>query len=240
MTAAEMMVDDPIESAVLDRARQNFLDNGPSDRMWADPSPMKGSTINAGFVLSADQRAAFIDAARMEIASEVGIADRPERPLLPSEGPDASLEVCALYESRSKAQAAMATLVAAGIPDRAIRLVVAPSDPDAGRAEARVSLPDDPGNLQDILETIGVPLEALDACCASLRQGGVMLNLVVADAQRDGVMSILKDHGSVDPTLRLARWRAEGWGGTSPVSTEGWGGYSATSTGATNVTVRRE
>ncbi|MCJ2070000.1 hypothetical protein MKK75_14545 [Methylobacterium sp. J-030] len=85
-----------------------------------------------------------------------------------------------------------------------------------------------------------MPLEALDACCVQLRQGAAMLNLVVADAQRDRVMGILKDHGSVDPTLRVATWRAEGWGGTSPVSTEGWGGYSATSTGATDITTRRE
>ena len=67
-----------------------------------------------------------------------------------------------------------------------------------------------------------------------------MLSLVVADAQQDLVMGILKDHGSVDPTLRLATWNAEGWGGMSPVSTEGWGGYSATSTGATDITTRRE
>ena len=67
-----------------------------------------------------------------------------------------------------------------------------------------------------------------------------MLSLVVADAQQDLVMGILKDHGSVDPTLRLATWNAEGWGGMSPVSTEGWGGYSATSTGATDIATRRE
>ncbi|MCJ2101229.1 hypothetical protein [Methylobacterium sp. E-046] len=75
MTAAERANDDPIEAAVLERTRQNFLDNGPSDRMWADPSPTKGSTMSAGFALSADQRAAFIAAARTEIASESKAAD---------------------------------------------------------------------------------------------------------------------------------------------------------------------
>ncbi|MCJ2069688.1 hypothetical protein MKK69_26165 [Methylobacterium sp. J-026] len=150
-----------------------------------------------------------------------------------------SLGILALYESRSKAQAAMATLVAAGIPERAIRLVVGSADPEPGRVEATAALPDGPG-LRDRLGTMGLPREALDACCARLRQGAAMLDLVVADAQRDHVMSILEDHGSVDPTLRLATWRAEGWGGTSPVSTEGWGGYSATSTGATDITTRRE
>ncbi|MCJ2050671.1 hypothetical protein MKL01_13380 [Methylobacterium sp. J-070] len=70
MIAAEMTIDDPIEVAVLKRAQQNFLDNGPSDRMWEDPSPMKGSTMSDCFALNADQRAAFITAARAEIASE--------------------------------------------------------------------------------------------------------------------------------------------------------------------------
>jgi hypothetical protein len=234
-----MANDNPVEAAVLERARRNFLDNGPGDRMWSDPSSMKGSTMSAGFVLSANQRAAFIAVARREIASEEDTVDRPEGPLLPSEGSRAGLGILALYESRSKAQAATATLVAAGIPERAIQLVVAPSGPNDSRAEVGTSLPDGSG-LRDELRTIGVTPEALDASCAWLRQGAAMLNLVIADAQRDRVMGILKDHGSVDPALRLTTWRTEGWGGTSPVSTEGWGGYSATSTGATDITTRRE
>ena len=238
MTAAEMANDDPLEAAVVERARRNFLDNGPGDRMWSDPSPMKGATMSAGFALSADQRAAFIAAARTEITSEADTAEQPEEALLPSEGSCARLGILALYENHSKAQAARATLVAAGIPEWAIQRVVAPSDPDDGRAGAEASLPGD--TLRDRLGTIGVAPEALEACCVALRQGAAMLKLVVADAQRDRVLGILKDHGSVDPTLRLATWRAEGWGGTSPVSTEGWGGYSATATGATDIATRRE
>ncbi|WP_426314731.1 hypothetical protein ACN9MF_01820 [Methylobacterium fujisawaense] len=240
MTAAEKANDDPVEAAVLERAQRNFLDNGPGDRMWSDPDPMAGSTMSAGFALSADKQAAFIAAARTEIASEGHSAAQPEEPLPSREGPIARLGIFALYESRRKAQAATATLVAAGIPEQAIRLVVDPPDPDADHAEA--DAPDTGGGqaLRDRLETCGVPPEALDACCAQLRLGAAMLNLVVADAQRDRVMGILKDHGSVDTTLRLATWGAEGWGGTSPVSTEGWGGYSATATGATEITTRRE
>lgn len=238
MNAPEMTNDDPVEAAVLERARQNFCDKGPGDRMWSDPSPMKGATMSAGFTLDADQRAAFIAAARTEIASEGDAAERPAEPMLASDGPRARLGVLALYQSPAKARAATATLVAAGIPERAIRLVVAPSDPEDGNAGAGASPPDDP--LRDRLGTIGVAPEALDACCAALRQGAALLKLVVADAQRDRVLGILNDHGSVDPTLRLATWSAEGWGGTSPVSTEGWGGYSATSTGATDIATRGE
>jgi hypothetical protein len=75
MIAAEMTIDDPIEVAVLKRARQNFLNNGPGDRMWTDPSPMKGSTLSDCFILNADQRAVFITAARLEIASEGDAAE---------------------------------------------------------------------------------------------------------------------------------------------------------------------
>jgi len=195
--------------------------------------------MSAGFILSDDQRAAYIAAARTEIASEQNTAELPGEPPLPSEDPKASLSILALYESPSKAQAARATLVAAGIPERTIQLVVVSADPDDGRTEAGISPPDDP-SLGDSLGKIGVPLEALNAYCSQLRQGAALLSLVVVDAQRDRVMGILKDHGSVDPTLRHATWDAEGWGGTSPVSTEGWGGYSATSTGATDITTSQE
>ncbi len=170
---------------------------------------MKGATMSAGFTLDADQRAAFIAAARTKIASEGDAAERPAEPMLSSDGPRARLGVLALFQSPAKAQAATATLVAAGIPERAIRLVVALSDPEDGNAGAGASPPDDP--LRDRLGTIGVAPEALDACCAALRQGAALLKLVVADAQRDRVLSILNDHSSVDPTLRLATWSAEGW-----------------------------
>lgn len=236
MSGPKLASDDPVEAAVLERARQNFRDKGPGDRMWSDPSPMTGSTMSAGFALSADQRAAFIAAARTEIASEADPAERPAEPVLASDGP--RLGVLALYQSPGKAQAATATLVAAGIPERTIRLIVAPSDPEDGSTGAGASRP--AGPLRDRLGTIGVAPEALEACCAALRQGGALLKLVVADAQRDRVLGILNDHGSVDPTLRLATWSAEGWGGTEPVSTEGWGGYSATSTGPTDIATRGE
>ncbi|MCJ2055016.1 hypothetical protein MKL09_00370 [Methylobacterium sp. J-048] len=141
----------------------------------------------------------------------------------------------ALYESRNGAQAAMATLIAAGIPDAAIRLVVGPLPPEADRAETK-DLYLDGDTLRHALVEIGLPREAWAAYSAKLTAGGAMLNLAVDDAERERVLGILNDHGSVDPTQRVAIWREEGWGGTSPVSTEGWGGYSATSTGGKNIT----
>jgi hypothetical protein len=235
-----MAKDDPLEAAVLERARRNFRDKGPGDRMWSDPSPTQGMTMSAGFTLSDDQRAAYIAAARAEIASEGDTAERPGKPPPAGDDPRPRLGILALYESSQKAQAAQATLVAAGVPERTIRLVAAPADPDEGRLEAGGSPTDDHPGFRDRLGRIGVPSETLDTTCAQMRQGAAILSLVVTEAQRDRVMGILKDQGSVDPTLRHATWDAEGWGGTSPVSTEGWGGYSATSTSATDITTRQE
>lgn len=141
----------------------------------------------------------------------------------------------ALYESHSGAQTAMATLIAAGIPNAAIRLVVGALTSKAGSVETRDPCLDD-DTLRRTLNEIGLPQAAWATYCAKLTAGGVMLNLAVDDAERERVLAILNDHGSIDPTQRVAIWRNEGWGGTSPVSTEGWGGYSATSTGGKNIT----
>ncbi|MCJ2070648.1 hypothetical protein MKK75_17935 [Methylobacterium sp. J-030] len=63
-------INDPFEAAVLQRAQQNFLDRGPGNRMWADPSPVKGSLLNLCFTLNPAERAAFIALARVEIENE--------------------------------------------------------------------------------------------------------------------------------------------------------------------------
>ncbi|MCJ2139078.1 hypothetical protein [Methylobacterium sp. E-066] len=70
MSAAETAIDDSFEAAVLERAQQNFLDNGPGNRLWADPSSGERSTMNACFTLSAAERATFIAVARAEIETE--------------------------------------------------------------------------------------------------------------------------------------------------------------------------
>lgn len=71
MSATKKVIDDPLEASVLERAQQNFLDNGPSNRMWGDPSPVEGSTMDACFTLSTAERAAFIAVARVEIENEM-------------------------------------------------------------------------------------------------------------------------------------------------------------------------
>lgn len=72
MSAAVVTIDDPFEAMVLERAQQNFLDNGPGNKMWADPSSMKGSALSTCFTLSVTERSAFIAVARAEIEIETG------------------------------------------------------------------------------------------------------------------------------------------------------------------------
>lgn len=65
-----MATEDTIEAAVLERAKHNFINNGPSNQMWDDSSSHEGAAISSCFALSEGQRHEFIARARAEIENE--------------------------------------------------------------------------------------------------------------------------------------------------------------------------
>ncbi|TXN38879.1 hypothetical protein FV225_11945 [Methylobacterium sp. WL93] len=239
MKSAETTTTDVAEIAVLARAKRNFQNNGLGDRMWGAPGAADEPPLSEAFFLSEDQRADFIAAARAEIEAENGSPHQADASAPYIEGEAMSFGISALYGSRDDAQSAKGTLIASGIPEGAIRLIVCPAIPPVGCSEPGEPTPAD-GVLHRQLREIGLPAAAWGSYCAKLAGGGAMLNLHVEETEVERVMGILKDHSSVDVEQRVATWDLEGWGGTSPVSTEGWGGYSATSTGGTKITASQD
>ncbi|SFF17417.1 hypothetical protein SAMN04487844_11130 [Methylobacterium sp. yr596] len=149
-----------------------------------------------------------------------------------------SHSISALYESHSNASSARRTLIAAGLARDGIRLIVgAPSSPD-DRDEPEELIPGADA-LCRLFQEMGLHQEEWAVYRRAMACGGAMLSFPMPETGGERLIDILKDHGSLDVEGRIAAWRAEGWGGTSPVSTEGWGGYSATSTGGRHVTVGR-
>ncbi|MEN3238358.1 hypothetical protein PUR29_33490 [Methylobacterium ajmalii] len=149
-----------------------------------------------------------------------------------------SHSISALYESHSNASSARRTLIAAGLARDGIRLIVgAPSSPD-DRDEPEELIPGADA-LCRFFQEMGLHQEEWAVYRRAMACGGAMLSFPMPETGGERLIDILKDNGSLDVEGRIAAWRAEGWGGTSPVSTEGWGGYSATSTGGRHVTVGR-
>ncbi len=132
-----------------------------------------------------------------------------------------SHSISALYESHSNASSARRTLIAAGLARDGIRLIVgAPSSPD-DRDEPEELIPGADA-LCRLFQEMGLHQEEWAVYRRAMACGGAMLSFPMPETGGERLIDILKDHGSLDVEGRIAAWRAEGWGGTSPVSTEGW------------------
>ena len=142
--------------------------------------------------------------------------------------------ITALFDNRAQAEAAQSKLVAAGIPQSAIRLV-------AGTQTAQTSTTGydharDEGGFWGSLKEFLMPEEDRYTYSEGLSRGGTMLSASVDDAHVDTAMDILEQNGSVDLDEREATWRKEGWSGYSASSTAGAASATArgTATGDTD------
>jgi len=127
--------------------------------------------------------------------------------------------ITAMYDNRSDAEAAQSKLVAAGIPQSAIKLV-------AGTQTAQTSTTGydhtrDEGGFWGALKDVFVPEEDRYTYSEGLSRGGTLLTVSVEDSHVDTAMNILEEHGSVDLDEREATWRKEGWSGYSASSATG-------------------
>jgi uncharacterized protein (TIGR02271 family) len=139
--------------------------------------------------------------------------------------------ITALFDKPAEAQAAQAKLVAAGIPQSAIKLV---QGAQTARTSGSYDYHKDEGGFWGSLKDFFMPEEDRYAYSEGLSRGGTLLTVQTDQARLETAYDILEQNGSVDLDQREASWRKEGWGGYSATggTTAATGGTTA-ATGAT-------
>ncbi|MDH2313854.1 YsnF/AvaK domain-containing protein [Methylobacterium brachiatum] len=120
--------------------------------------------------------------------------------------------ITALFDKPAEAQAAEAKLVAAGIPQSAIRLV---QGAQTARTSGSYDYHKDEGGFWGSLKDFFMPEEDRYAYSEGLSRGGTLLTVQTEQAQMETAYDILEQNGSVDLDQREASWRKEGWSGYS-------------------------
>ena len=119
--------------------------------------------------------------------------------------------VAAFFDNEADAEAAVARITAEGIPRDQIRIV-------AGNADTGIetdTIPSEPrekgffGALADLF----MPENDRYAYAEGLSRGGYLVSLNTTPENRDRILDILDDEGTVDMDAREESWRAEGWQG---------------------------
>ena len=137
--------------------------------------------------------------------------------------------ITALFDRPAEAQAAQAKLIAAGIPQSAIKLV---QGAQTGRTGGSYDYHKDEGGFWGSLKDFFMPEEDRYAYSEGLSRGGTLLTASVEPAQTETAYDILEQHGSIDLDQRESTWRKEGWSGYSAGTT----GTAASSTTGTTAT----
>jgi stress response protein YsnF len=115
--------------------------------------------------------------------------------------------VTAFFDSEADAEAAIARLEAEGIPRSEIRIV-------AGDASAGTEPTAPPAKgFFEALGDLFMPDEDRYSYAEGLRRGGYLVSLNTTAANRERVLDILDDEGTVDMDSREETWRSEGWQG---------------------------
>ncbi|XYD09082.1 YsnF/AvaK domain-containing protein [Methylobacterium sp. NMS12] len=118
--------------------------------------------------------------------------------------------ITALFDRPAEAQAAQAKLVAAGIPQSAIKLV---QGAQTARTSGSYDYHKDEGGFWGSLKDFFMPEEDRYAYSEGLSRGGTLLTASVEPTQTETAYDILEQHGSVDLDQRESAWRKEGWSG---------------------------
>lgn len=127
--------------------------------------------------------------------------------------------VTAFFDSRSEAQAAVDRIVRAGVSPAEIKLV-AGADTTAGSTSSTQE-----HGFFDSLADFFMPDDDRHSYAEGLRRGGYLVSVPTTHENRDTILDILDDEGTVDMDERETSWRSEGWSGTET-------GYVGSSTAA--------
>ena len=136
--------------------------------------------------------------------------------------------ITALFDKPQEAEAAKGKLVAAGIPQSAIRVVQ--GSQTTTHTSGSYDRERDEGGFWGSLKDFFLPEEDRYAYSEGLSRGGTMVTVSVEQGQADRAYDILEENGSVDLDDREATWRKEGWSGYT--STGSSAGGATASTGA--------
>jgi stress response protein YsnF len=124
--------------------------------------------------------------------------------------------VTAFFDSESDAEAAVARIEAEGISRDQIRIVA--GDAGTGVTETRAE-PRDEGFFAALADLF-MPDDDRHAYAEGLSRGGYLVSLNTTPENRDRILDILDDEGTVDMDAREESWRAEGWQGYQTRETE--------------------
>lgn len=116
--------------------------------------------------------------------------------------------VTAFFDTEAEADAAVARIVAEGVPRDRIRVV-------AGEAGAGSGIAPEP-RQKGFFEALGdlfMPDEDRHAYAEGLSRGGFLVSLDTSPEMHERILDILDDEGTVDMDSREESWRSEGWAG---------------------------
>ena len=119
--------------------------------------------------------------------------------------------VTAFFDNETDAEAAVARIEAEGVSLNQIRMVAGNVDGD-GEEERRPAEPHETGFFGALAELF-MPTEDRYAYAEGLSRGGFLVSLNTTAENRDRILDILDDEGTVDMDAREESWRAEGWQG---------------------------
>ncbi|WP_299842065.1 YsnF/AvaK domain-containing protein [uncultured Jannaschia sp.] len=112
--------------------------------------------------------------------------------------------VTAFFDSRADADAAIDRIVAEGVARDDIRMVEGNDAADTPAAQ------EDKGFFE-ALGDFFMPDEDRATYAEGLNRGGYLVSLTTTASNRDRILDILDDEGTVDMDEREESWRAEGW-----------------------------
>ncbi len=116
--------------------------------------------------------------------------------------------VTAFFDSRSEADAAVERIVAEGTPRTDIRVV-------EGAGATATAAPERDKGFFEALGDFFMPDNDRRSYAEGLRRGGYLVSLPTTAANRDRVIDILDDEGTVNMDEREETWRSEGWSGSA-------------------------
>lgn len=117
--------------------------------------------------------------------------------------------VTAFFDDRSEAQAAVDRIVRAGVSPADIKLVAG-----ADTATTTTTTSTHERGFFESLGDLFMPDEDRHTYAEGLRRGGYLVSVPTTYENRDTILDILDDEGTVDMDQREASWRSEGWSGT--------------------------